>query len=239
MTREEVLQSLETLGVSIHSDTLRRWVNAELVPFPDRGNKGRAGGRWTEYPPETPWEAFAAAHLLKDHSIKQVAEIREQARWLITETCWGDMEDLNKDFQEWQDKNTVTYEQEGDHGIIEASHKEVPSGAELPEKEIAIDTLIFAWLMIRIKAEYAIPLEVPTQVRIDYFGNWEKDKRPHFVEAAPAGFPNIEDFKGVEYILEWRIAQVTEGSRDEIVMQDKETGVKLTLHPWKDRKMRA
>lgn len=242
MTREEVLQRLEELRISISGETLRRWVNAELVPMPERGNKGRAGGRWSEYPPETPWEAFAAAHLLANNSIKQVAEIREKALGIITEACWLDMQELNQELKEWQEENTEIYEVEGERGVIEGSYQESPSGEDFAEKVVMVDTLAFVWLMARIKAEYNIPLETPAQVHVDYFGYWEENNRPHFVESPYAGFPNSEDFKDSKLIVEWRIDKVNnvaDDKEDEIVIRDVETEARIILWPWKSRKAKA
>ena len=64
MTPDEVLAQLKLLGVKISRPTLSRYEKQRLIPVPKRGSLGRGGGRWTDYPPETVAEAFAAWALL-------------------------------------------------------------------------------------------------------------------------------------------------------------------------------
>ena len=233
MTYEEVLKS-----VDISRETLRRWVNAGLIPTPERGNNGRAGGRWSEYPVETLWEIAAASHLLTDHSMKQAAETRQTALHLITELCCGELEDLLSDLAMWQKNNTLVHEQEGDKGVIEASYKEIPSASEYPSlhKTVTIDSLVFSWLMARFKAEYSIPLGVPGRVTIISFGCWEKDNRPRFVEESHPGFSNEDSWGDMKMFAEWRVDIVERSGDDEIIIQDDQTKAALRIIAFKRRK---
>ena len=64
MSPDEVIERLKDLGVEISRPTLSRYEKQGLIPEPKRGSLGRAGGRFSEYPPETVSEAFAAWSLL-------------------------------------------------------------------------------------------------------------------------------------------------------------------------------
>lgn len=227
MDRFEVLSSLAARGVTISADTLRRWTNAELVPTPERGNRGRAGGMWSVYPPYAPWEAFAAAHLLKDNSIKQVADIRRAALQIISEVCAYDMAVLLEDFAQWQKENTVIDVLEGDSGYVEASREILPSSDEFPERVIYIDSIVFLWLLLRIKAEYDIPVDTSAQVRVVYY--WYGADTPE------DGF--CHDVEGDEQKPgSWIVKKVIGGTAEDlIIIKDSDTGVKLILKTRKNR----
>ncbi|MBP2644091.1 MAG: hypothetical protein H6Q67_1978 [Firmicutes bacterium] len=237
MTREEVLEKLAELGITISGETLRRWVNAELVPSPKRGNRGRAGGRWSEYPAETPWEAFASGQLLNDCSIKRVAEVRQEARSFIAEMCFEEMENLSNELEEWQKENAIVDELEGDHGVIEASYTELPSASEFPAKIIIVDTLVFSWLMARIKAEYSIPIDTTIQVCADYNGYWTEGEWARFTEPHSEKFNNDVDAAGGKYIVDWSIVDIKKHVNivDEIIITDSETGATLIMKTRKKR----
>lgn len=236
MTHEEVLRN-----ASISYETLRRWVNAGLVPTPKRGNMGRAGGRWSEYPPETVWEIAAAAHLLKAHSMKQVAEIRALARSFIAEICVGELSDILVEFEEWQKENTVVEILEGDRGAIDGWHEKVPDASESPYEENTetVDTMVFSWLMARYKSEYDVPLDFSAQVQIECFSWWE-------IKEGDEGYG--DDTKTVEQcwssathtvFVDWRVTKVDTHLgilEDEIVVHDKDTDIRLILRPFKKRK---
>ena len=71
----EVIEELEKRGITMTVRTLQNWVNAGLIPKPERGRKG-TGGSWADYPPETIPEALTA-HLLKDVQRLRNPEIAE------------------------------------------------------------------------------------------------------------------------------------------------------------------
>lgn len=238
MTREEVLEKLETMGLSISRETLRRWINEGLVPQPERGNNGRAGGRWTEYPPETPWDAFASGSLLKDNSIKQVAEIRQEAQQIISDLCAQDMEDLIEVFKEWREEEAIIHEEEGERGVVLNSYKEFPDVREFPENEkvIVIDHLVFVWIMARIKAEYNVPLQLPMTVYIDYIGTRPKDDKTTNFET----FSKTVDWGSLGiHSVDWQIKSLKQHADDEIVIEDKNSGVKIKLSDRRARKVKT
>jgi len=75
---DEVIKKLKAQGVTMAARTLREWVNAGLIPKPERGRKG-TGGSWADYPPETIPEALTA-HLLKEVlrlRKDEIAELRQ------------------------------------------------------------------------------------------------------------------------------------------------------------------
>ena len=75
MGPNEVIEELKKRGINITVRTLQNWVNAGLVPKPERGRKG-TGGSWADYPPETIPEALTA-HLLKEVQRLRNPEIAE------------------------------------------------------------------------------------------------------------------------------------------------------------------
>ncbi len=96
----EVIEELEKRGINITVRTLQNWVNAGLVPKPERGRKG-TGGSWADYPEETIPEALTA-YLLKDVQRLKNSEIAE-ARRAYREgeqapysEAWGHIADLVK-----------------------------------------------------------------------------------------------------------------------------------------------
>lgn len=60
MTPDEVIEQLSLIGAQLSRTTLVRYEKQALIPYPERGSLGRAGGRWTDYPDSTVSEAFAA-----------------------------------------------------------------------------------------------------------------------------------------------------------------------------------
>jgi len=234
VTRDEVLQKLDSLGLSISRETLRRWINEGLVPEPKRGNNGRAGGRWTEYAVETVWEAFASGSLLKDNSIKQVAEIREEAQQIITIVCHEEMDDLIEAFEEFEVENL--YDKEGNPDYYR--YKKVPDEGEIPEKDILIDHLVFEWIMIRLKAEHDIPTQTPITVHIDYYGEMSQDDvtAKSFEETNTKTFDH-EVIWGSGSTIVWEISNIKQNSNgNEIVIKDTDTGVTIKLRDRRSRR---
>ena len=79
---EVVLHKLEKMGVEITHRTLQRYAEEGLIPKPDTKAAGRGKGKITEYPEETPFQAYASWLLLKGNlrrSKKEVKRIREMA----------------------------------------------------------------------------------------------------------------------------------------------------------------
>lgn len=67
MSPDEVIAEVERLGgPRISRRTLLLWEQEELIPPATRGSHGQGRGRFSDYPPETPQEAFAAAKLLRN-----------------------------------------------------------------------------------------------------------------------------------------------------------------------------
>jgi hypothetical protein len=93
MGPDEVIKKLEEQGVTIAARTIREWVNAGLIPKPERGRKG-TGGSWADYPPETIPEALTA-HLLKEVQRlrkDEIAELRQaykKSEENISSNVWG------------------------------------------------------------------------------------------------------------------------------------------------------
>lgn len=82
MRPDIVLKKLEELGVEISERTLQRYVKDNLIPEPERKSGGRGKGRITDYPEETPTEAYASYYLMHgDIKLppKMVAEARNHA----------------------------------------------------------------------------------------------------------------------------------------------------------------
>lgn len=100
MGPDEVIKKLEEQGVTIAARTLREWVNAGLIPKPERGRKG-TGGSWADYPPETIPEALTA-HLLKEVQRLRKDEIAEarkgyyEGKRVPYSDTWGHIADLVK-----------------------------------------------------------------------------------------------------------------------------------------------
>ena len=96
----EVIEELKKRGINITVRTLQNWVNAGLVPKPERGRKG-TGGSWADYPPETIPEALTA-HLLKEVQRLRNAEIAEarkgyyEGKRVPYSDTWGHIADLVK-----------------------------------------------------------------------------------------------------------------------------------------------
>lgn len=96
----EVIEELEKRGITMTVRTLQNWVNAGLIPKPERGRKG-TGGSWADYPPETIPEALTA-HLLKDVQRLRNPEIAEARRahregeQAPYSGAWGQVADLVK-----------------------------------------------------------------------------------------------------------------------------------------------
>jgi len=96
----EVIGELKKRGVNITVRTLQNWVNAGLVPKPERGRKG-TGGSWADYPPETVPEALTV-HLLKDIQRLRNAEIAEarkgyyEGKQTPFSDAWGQVVELLK-----------------------------------------------------------------------------------------------------------------------------------------------
>ncbi len=63
MSPDEILEDLNKIGVKLSRSSLMRYENQDLIPKPARGGGG-PGGRFTDYPYETVYEARAAWALL-------------------------------------------------------------------------------------------------------------------------------------------------------------------------------
>lgn len=227
MTREEVLEKLKTFGINISGETLRRWVNARLIPTPQRGNIGRAGGRWSNYPPETPWEAFTAWHLLKDNSINKVSKIRNNALPFISNISARELKELNVKLKEWQKETAVIHEQKNERGVISDGYEEILTAEKFIEnnKPVYVDSMIFEWLMLRIKSEYGINIQITAKVHIAYWEEWEKIQCPEkFLKEFSS---ELTDAAGYNPI--WQIKSVREHKNDEILIEDINTGAAIVL----------
>ena len=67
MTPDEVCEALVKIGADVSRRTLLNYEEAGLIPTPIRGSSGRSKGRFTDYPPKTIEETFAAwQHLSPD-----------------------------------------------------------------------------------------------------------------------------------------------------------------------------
>lgn len=172
MTPDEVIRELEQLGVKISRETLRRWTNAGLVPEPIRGSRGRGQGRFTDYPVDTSWEAFAAWHLLRDCSINQVATVSKKARLYLAEFCYY----------------TLPVNIESVRDILSNEGEDNDSSFDFAE---VVDELVFRWIMYRVKAAKKIPLSIPISIRIyfDYF--WTEKEWMSFFNDEISVIPNV------------------------------------------------
>lgn len=79
MKTEEVLERLAELGVVITERTLQRYVKIGLIPKPERKSAGRGKGRITDYPPETPAEAYASHKILHSKDLKPTPQYLAEA----------------------------------------------------------------------------------------------------------------------------------------------------------------
>jgi len=208
MKPNDVIEQLKELGVDISRETLRRWVNANLIPEPERGNLGRGQGRYSEYPQETVWEAFAAWHLLKEHSIKQVVEIREKALRFIPEFCFDDMEYFIGEAEKWQASFTDNKSDTHSVNVPELYEYEVP--------DIVVDDAIFKWLILRIKAEREIPVVTPIAVYIDYYGYWSEKEWETESGNYTEKFPCDVEYNGKVFYVDWYINSVQRYEKGEV-----------------------
>ena len=70
MNPSQVIDALNVIGrksetgLAMTRQTLLRYEWQGLIPKPERGSKGQGQGRWTEYPAEAVWQAFAAWSLI-------------------------------------------------------------------------------------------------------------------------------------------------------------------------------
>jgi len=60
LTPDEVCEALVKIGADVSRRTLLNYEEAGLIPTPIRGSNGRSKGRFTDYPPKTIEETFAA-----------------------------------------------------------------------------------------------------------------------------------------------------------------------------------
>lgn len=82
MTPVEVIKALDRLGAEITRRTLLNWEKWGLIPEPKRGGLGKGGGRFTDYPPDTLAEAYAAWFFLSGEfrmKVKNLKALREAA----------------------------------------------------------------------------------------------------------------------------------------------------------------
>ncbi len=187
MTRDEVLEQVKNLGVTISREALRRWVIAELVPEPTKGSLGRGRGTWSNYPIETPWEVFAAYHLLKEYSIPKTRQVREAALYCISECC-KEIHVLEANNWKWLEENP---------GVTLEDFHFLP---------VTVDSSVFQWLMLRIKAEYALNIDMPISVRIHSEGLHDEQKFLWFGgDYTNQTFPQMVEFQGVKRYAVWKI----------------------------------
>ncbi|MEN6565320.1 MAG: hypothetical protein ABFC57_03365 [Veillonellales bacterium] len=76
MTPDEVLHHVSEMGISVSRSTLLRFENNGLIPKAKRGSSGRAQGRYSEYPDETPVFFYAAWILIKNRKYSPKELIR-------------------------------------------------------------------------------------------------------------------------------------------------------------------
>lgn len=229
MIREDIT---ERAGIS--REKLRRMVNADAVTPPERGNRGRAGGRSADYPPESLWETIAANHLLKHNSLEQIAELRKAGRLLISEAC-EELGEVIDDFEKWQDENTIIDVLEGERGEIVAESKILPNPLDFPPRITYIDHPTFTWLLVRIKAEHDFPIDEPAEVIVDCFGIYPENQGPDIIST---GFDTLLDWgKMGNRVAHWCIKDIKHSSNgvDNIVIQDHEPQTRLILQSRKNR----
>lgn len=136
MSPDELIASLEPLGIKLSRGTLQRWTRAGLIPAPATGSHGRGGGRFTDYPPEATAEAAASWWTLRYPGMRPtlptIAEARRRALELHREMMT--------------------------HGELAAwpGVRELMGGA--------IPRLHVAWLAARAKAEHRMALDRPARV---------------------------------------------------------------------------
>lgn len=70
MSPAELVDALVGLGVKLTERTLLNWVNAGVLPEPERSNLGRSRGKIVDYPPDAPFVAYAAWRLKFDGGLK-------------------------------------------------------------------------------------------------------------------------------------------------------------------------
>lgn len=78
MSPSEVVSGLEAYKIKISERNLFNWVKMGLLPTPETGNRGRAKGKFTDYPTETLFQYYAAWRLKNDDdvSLSAIANIR-------------------------------------------------------------------------------------------------------------------------------------------------------------------
>lgn len=85
MTPDELIASLQSLRIFTSRRTLLRYEHNSLITPPERGNLGRAEGRYTNYPKNAPNEYYASYCTIKfGTNPKQVAKAREEAITFLT-----------------------------------------------------------------------------------------------------------------------------------------------------------
>lgn len=70
MAPDEVLRSLEKIGIRLSRVSLTRYGHQKLIPDPVRENRGGPGGCYVDYPPETVFHAYAAYCLLNGEWVR-------------------------------------------------------------------------------------------------------------------------------------------------------------------------
>ena len=70
MTPSELVSALIGLGIKVTERTLLNWVNAGVLPEPERSNLGRSRGKIADYTPDAPFVAYAAWRLKFDGGLK-------------------------------------------------------------------------------------------------------------------------------------------------------------------------
>lgn len=148
INKTEVLNILESLDVKISAETLRRWTKAGLVSEPLRGSRGRGKGRYSDYSQETVNDAFAAYHLLKNNSMDQVSEVRQNAKGYLADYLYWRYE---KDACAVYDKYPDDYKIRETGKIVY-----VPAKAMFFK---LVDKLVIQWLICYYKADCHIPDE--------------------------------------------------------------------------------
>lgn len=140
MSPGDLIRELARRGVQVSRRTVQAWTRAGLLPTPETGSLGRARGRFTDYPPDTPAHALAAWWLLSGRAglgrltLQAVAEARREA--------------LDRDWMFRTD----------------------PERAINPRKwpQVAAPRLHVVWLLAYYKALHGWPLDAPARVRYEW-----------------------------------------------------------------------
>ena len=89
MSPGELKKQQDSLKIKVSERNLYNWVREKLLPTPQTGNLGDNKGKFTNYPPETPFQHYAAWRMKKDLRmlVPDIAKIRQEVLdwWSIQE----------------------------------------------------------------------------------------------------------------------------------------------------------